>query len=152
MILLQSTQAPFGQPPVHKVIQSAMNRLVGIRTQEDDPPSCPGYVLPMASFERAVMNAEKAKDEIQRRQWTDMSLRSLRNFMDAQRMKQSLTKWWSFKSITKLWRLLARSEQEGRRWNREQRIAFTKRTEIGEMIFLTWRRKGEIFCCIDGTE
>ncbi|KAI8412695.1 hypothetical protein FOFC_05960 [Fusarium oxysporum] len=96
MILLQSTQAPSGQTPVHKVIQSAMNRLVGIRTQEDDPPSCPGYVLPMASFERAVMNAEKAKDEIQRRQWTDMSLRSLRNFMDAQKNEAVIDKMVEF--------------------------------------------------------
>ncbi|KAH7226702.1 hypothetical protein BKA60DRAFT_604997 [Fusarium oxysporum] len=92
MILLQSTQAPSGQTPVHKVIQSAMNRLVGIRTQEDDPPSCPVYVLPMASFERAVMNAEKAKDEIQHRQWADMSLRSLRNFMDAQKNEAVIDK------------------------------------------------------------
>ncbi|KAJ9427509.1 hypothetical protein QL093DRAFT_1210912 [Fusarium oxysporum] len=129
-----------------------MNRLVGIRTQEDDPPSCPGYVLPMASFERAVMNAEKAKDEIQRRQWLTCPYARCAILWTHKRTKQSLTKWWSFKSITKLWRLLARSEQEGRRWKREQRIAFTKRTEIGEMIFLTWRRKGEIFCCIDGTE
>ncbi|KAK2133730.1 hypothetical protein NOF04DRAFT_1273033 [Fusarium oxysporum II5] len=96
MILLQSTQAPSGQTPVHKVIQSAMNRLVGIRTQEDDPPSCPGYVLPMASFERAVMNAEKAKDEIQRRQWADMSLRSLRNFMDAQKNEAVIDKMVEF--------------------------------------------------------
>ncbi|KAI1028269.1 hypothetical protein LB503_002490 [Fusarium chuoi] len=84
MVLLQSTQTPSGQTSVHKVIQSAMNRLVGIQTQEDDPPSCPGYVLPMASFERAVMNAQRTKDETQRRQWADMSLRSLRKFMDAQ--------------------------------------------------------------------
>ncbi|KAF5264197.1 hypothetical protein FOXYS1_5016 [Fusarium oxysporum] len=96
VILLQSTQASSGQTPVHKVIQSAMNRLVGIRTQEDDPPSCPGYVLPMASFERAVMNAEKAKDDIQRRQWADMSLRSLRNFMDAQKNEAVIDKMVEF--------------------------------------------------------
>ncbi|KAF4440142.1 hypothetical protein FACUT_3665 [Fusarium acutatum] len=84
LALLQSTQTPSGQTSVHKVIQYAMNRLVGIQTQEDDPPSCPGYVLPMASFERAVMNAQRTKDETQRRQWADMAVRSLRNFMDAQ--------------------------------------------------------------------
>ncbi|KAL9572486.1 hypothetical protein ACKAV7_003319 [Fusarium commune] len=96
MILLQSTQAPSGQTTVHKVIQSEMNRLVGIRTQEDDSPSCSGYVLPMVSFERAVMNAEKAKDEIQRRQWADMSLRSLRNFMDAQKNEAVIDKMVEF--------------------------------------------------------
>ncbi|KAI1044379.1 hypothetical protein LB504_013155 [Fusarium proliferatum] len=96
MVLLQSTQTPSGQTSVHKVIQSAMNRLVGIQTQEDDPPSCPGYVLPMASFERAAMNAQRTKDETQRRQWADMSLRSLRKFMDAQNNEAVIDKMIEF--------------------------------------------------------
>ncbi|CVL09555.1 uncharacterized protein FPRN_11290 [Fusarium proliferatum] len=96
MVLLQSTQTPSGQTSVHKVIQSAMNRLVGIQNQEDDPPSCPGYVLPMASFERAVMNAQRTKDETQRRQWADMSLRSLRKFMDAQNNQAVIDKMIEF--------------------------------------------------------
>jgi hypothetical protein len=62
-----------------------MNRLVGIRTQEEDPPSFPGYVLPMVSFERAVWKGDKATNEIERRQCADMALRSLRKFMDAQK-------------------------------------------------------------------
>ncbi|KAF5652320.1 hypothetical protein F25303_3447 [Fusarium sp. NRRL 25303] len=96
MVLLQSTQTPSGQTCVYKVIQYAMNRLVGIQTQEDDPPSCPGYVLPMASFERAVMNAQRTKDETQRRQWADMSLRSLRKFMVAQNNEAVIDKMIEF--------------------------------------------------------
>ncbi|KAF5721787.1 hypothetical protein FGLOB1_36 [Fusarium globosum] len=82
------------RPQLHA--SSAMNRLVGIQTQEDDPPSCPGYVLPMASFERAVMNAQRTKDETQRRQWADMSLRSLRKFMDAQNNEAVIDKMIEF--------------------------------------------------------
>ncbi|KAF5570844.1 hypothetical protein FPANT_13669 [Fusarium pseudoanthophilum] len=96
LALLQSTQTPSGETSVHKVIQYAMNRLVGIQTQEDDPPSCPGYVLPMASFERAAMNAQRTKDETHRRQWADMSLRSLRNFMDAQNNEAVIDKMIEF--------------------------------------------------------
>ncbi|KAF5555472.1 hypothetical protein FPHYL_8261 [Fusarium phyllophilum] len=96
LALLQSTQTPSGETSVHKVIQYAMNRLVGIQTQEDDPPSCPGYVLPMASFERAIMNAQRTKNETQRGQWADMSLRSLRNFIDAQNNEAVIDKMIEF--------------------------------------------------------
>ncbi|KAJ4263073.1 hypothetical protein NW762_006690 [Fusarium torreyae] len=88
MILLGTTNAAEPAPAntrLPKAIMPAMNRMVGIRTLEEDPASFPGYVLPMASFERAVWNGEKAKTEAQRRQYADMALRSLRKFLDCQK-------------------------------------------------------------------
>ncbi|KAM0558265.1 hypothetical protein ACHAPJ_004954 [Fusarium lateritium] len=90
MVLLGTTN------PTDKAIIPAMNRMVGIRTLEEDPASFPGYVLPMASFERAVWNGEKAKTEAQRRQCAEMALRSLRKFMDCEKNESVVEKMNGF--------------------------------------------------------
>lgn len=74
-----------------------MNRLVGIRTLEEDPASCPGYLLAMASFERAIWNGEKAKTLAQRRQCTEMALRALRKFMDSQKNEMIIERMMQFR-------------------------------------------------------
>ncbi|KAF4960942.1 hypothetical protein FGADI_592 [Fusarium gaditjirri] len=83
--LLNSIQDSSEQTTAYKEIQSSMLRLVGIQAKEEDPASCPGYLLSMAAFEKAVWKGEKAANEIERRQCADMALRSLRKFMDAQK-------------------------------------------------------------------
>ncbi|KAF4424490.1 hypothetical protein F53441_14228 [Fusarium austroafricanum] len=79
-----------------KAILPAMNRLVGIRTMEQDPASCPGYILPMASFEKAIWNGDKATIEAQRKQYADIALRSLRKFMDRQKNEAIIEKMMEF--------------------------------------------------------
>jgi hypothetical protein len=78
-------------------ILPVMNRLVGIRSSEEDPASFPGYVPAMASFERATRNGEKAKTLAQRRQWAEMALRALRKFMDSQKNEVIIERMMQFR-------------------------------------------------------
>ncbi|KAF5705621.1 hypothetical protein FMUND_12061 [Fusarium mundagurra] len=96
MHLLNPVQASPEQATAYKEIQPSMFRLVGIRTNEEDPASSPGYVLSMASFERSVWKGEKASNEIERRQCADMALRSLQKFMDAQKNEEVIHKMVGF--------------------------------------------------------
>lgn len=74
-----------------------MNRLVGIRTLEEDPASFPSYVPAMASFERAIWKGQKAEDLTQRRQWGRMALRALRKFMDSQKNEEIIERMMQFR-------------------------------------------------------
>ncbi|EWG47340.1 hypothetical protein FVEG_16117 [Fusarium verticillioides 7600] len=96
MHLLNSVQASPEQATAYKEIQPPMFRLVGIQTNEEDPASCPGYVLSIASFERSVWKGEKASNEIERRQCADMALRSLQKFMDSQKNEEVINKMIEF--------------------------------------------------------
>ncbi|KAF5579986.1 hypothetical protein FPCIR_10816 [Fusarium pseudocircinatum] len=96
MHLLNHAQASPEQATAYKEIQPSMFRLVGIRTNKEDPASCPGYVLSMASFERSVWKGEKASNEMERRQCADMALRSLQKFMDAQKNEEVIHKMVGF--------------------------------------------------------
>ncbi|KAF5566462.1 hypothetical protein FNAPI_1085 [Fusarium napiforme] len=96
MHLLNPVQASPEQATAYKEIQPSMFRLVGIPTNEEDPASYPGYVLPMASFERSVWKGEKALNEIERRKCADMALRSLQKFMDSQKNEEVINKMIEF--------------------------------------------------------
>ncbi|KAF5614934.1 uncharacterized protein FTJAE_13544 [Fusarium tjaetaba] len=96
MHLLNPVQALPEQATAYKEIQPSMFRLVGILTNEEDPASSPGYVLPMASFERSVWKGEKALNEIERRKCADMALRSLQKFMDSQKNEEVISKMIEF--------------------------------------------------------
>ncbi|KAF5670381.1 hypothetical protein FDENT_11247 [Fusarium denticulatum] len=96
MHLLIPAQASPEQATAYKEIQPSMFRLVGIKTNEEDPASSPGYVRSMASFERSVWKGEKASNEIERRQCANMALRSLQKFMDAQKNEEVIHKMVGF--------------------------------------------------------
>ncbi|KAF4344320.1 hypothetical protein FBEOM_1714 [Fusarium beomiforme] len=86
-----TSQTPSGISTI-RALQPTMNRLVGIRGQEEDPAGAPGYVFPMASFEQAISRGEKEKNEITRRKWAEMALRALRKFMDSQKNEAIIDK------------------------------------------------------------
>ncbi|KAF9773267.1 hypothetical protein IL306_008964 [Fusarium sp. DS 682] len=91
-----------------------MNRLVGIRGQDQDPASSPGYVLPMASFEQAISRGEKEKNEITRKQWADMALRSLHKFMDSQKNEAIIDKMVEYQKHYEALAALDKTPQGGK--------------------------------------
>ncbi|KAH6953114.1 hypothetical protein DER45DRAFT_634591 [Fusarium avenaceum] len=100
LALLNTESSVQGVPKdalTYQAILPAMNRLVGIRTMEEDPASFPSYVPAMASFERAIWNGQKAEDLTQRRQWGRMALRALRKFMDSQKNEVIIEKMMQFR-------------------------------------------------------
>ncbi|KAF5027646.1 hypothetical protein F66182_242 [Fusarium sp. NRRL 66182] len=103
-----------GKNQVPKAILPVMNRMVGIRTLEEDPASCPGYILPMASFERAVWNAEKAKTEDQKRQYAETALRSLRRFMDSHKNEPVLEKLTEYLEHFEALAAVEKADQSGK--------------------------------------